>query len=59
MVGFQALSSFMVGFIHLTDPPTGLRLVIGLFALSNTLIGWWLMARLWRDSDSKHPNDSP
>lgn len=49
MLGFQALSSVMVGFLHLNDPPTGPRLVIGLLALSNTLIAWWLAARLWRE----------
>jgi hypothetical protein len=56
MLGFNALSSFMVGFIHLTDPPTGLRLVVGLLALTNTLISWWLAVRLWRESD---PRTSP
>lgn len=57
MLGFNALSSFMVGFIHLTDPPMGLRLIVGLLALTNTLIGWWLLARLWRETD---PNpDTP
>jgi hypothetical protein len=52
-LGFNALSSFMVGFIQLTDPPTGIRLVVSLFALTNSLIGWWLTVRLWRESDPK------
>ncbi len=49
-LGFSALSSFMVGFIQIHDPPTGIRLVVSLFALTNSFIGWWLTVRLWRDS---------
>ncbi|MGE0097722.1 MAG: hypothetical protein AB7S86_05175 [Hydrogenophaga sp.] len=52
-LGFNALSSFMVGFIHLNDPPTGIRLVVSLFALTNSLLGWWLTVRLWREGDPK------
>ncbi len=48
MLGFQALSSALVLFIQLHEPPAGLRLMLGLLALTNTLISWWLLARLWR-----------
>ena len=56
MLGFNALSSAIVTFIHLHDPPNALRLVLALLALTNTLIGWWLLARLWRDGDPSHDN---
>jgi hypothetical protein len=52
-LGFNALSSFMVGFIHVNDPPDGIRLVVSVLALTNSLIGWWLTVRLWRDGDPK------
>jgi hypothetical protein len=49
VVGFQILSSALVLFIQIHEPPAGLRLVLGLLALTNTLLGWWLLARLWRE----------
>jgi hypothetical protein len=49
VVGFQILSSAIVLFIQIHEPPAGLRLVLGLLALTNTLLGWWLLARLWRE----------
>ena len=50
VVGFQILSSALVLFIQIHDPPAGLRLVLGLLALTNTVLGWWLLARLWREA---------
>ncbi|MCM3562106.1 MAG: hypothetical protein ACO1OR_02100 [Hydrogenophaga sp.] len=52
VVGFQILSSAIVLFIQIHEPPAGLRLVLGLLALTNTLLGWWLLARLWREGGS-------
>jgi hypothetical protein len=49
VVGFQILSSALVLFIQIHEPPAGLRLALGLLALTNTLLGWWLLARLWRE----------
>jgi 4-hydroxybenzoate polyprenyltransferase len=49
VVGFQILSSALVLFIQIHQPPAGLRLVLGLLALTNTVLGWWLLARLWRE----------
>ncbi len=49
VVGFQILSSAIVMFIQIHEPPAALRLVLGLLALTNTLLGWWLLARLWRE----------
>jgi hypothetical protein len=51
MLGFQLLSSVLVLFIQLHEPPPGMRLVLGILALSNSLLSWWLLARLWRESD--------
>lgn len=50
MLAFQLLSSVLVLFIQVHQPPVGLRLVLGLLALSNSLLSWWLLARLWRES---------
>jgi len=51
MLGFQILSSVLVLFIQVQQPPPGLRLLLGLLALTNTLLSWWLLARLWREGD--------
>ncbi|QIM51108.1 hypothetical protein [Hydrogenophaga crocea] len=51
MLGFQVLSSLLVLFIQVRQPPPGLRLALGLLALTNSLLSWWLLARLWRESD--------
>jgi hypothetical protein len=37
----------------------GIRLAVGLLALTNTLIGWWLLARLWRETDPHASPDTP
>ena len=58
-LGFNALSSFMIGFLQLNDPPMGIRLVVSVFALTNSLIGWWLTVRLWRETDPNRPPDTP
>lgn len=50
MLAFQLLSSVLVLFIQLHEPPAGLRLVLGLLALSNSLLSCWLLARLWRET---------
>jgi hypothetical protein len=54
----NALSSFMVGYLQLNDPPMGLRLVVSLFAFTNSLIGWWLTLRLWRETDPNRPTSA-
>jgi 4-hydroxybenzoate polyprenyltransferase len=50
MLALQLLSSVLVLIIQIQDPPAGLRLVLGLLALSNSLLSWWLLARLWRET---------
>ncbi|HSX95120.1 MAG TPA: hypothetical protein VLG41_19505 [Hydrogenophaga sp.] len=49
MLGFQALSSALVLFVQIHEPPPGMRLALGLLALTNTLLSWWLALRLWRE----------
>lgn len=50
MVALQLLSSGIVLFMQITDPPDGLRLVLSLTALTDGLLAWWLTVRLWRES---------
>jgi hypothetical protein len=50
MLAMQLLSSGIVLFMQLTDPPDGLRLVLSLMALVDSLLAWWLTVRLWRES---------
>ncbi|MBL0920279.1 MAG: hypothetical protein IBJ14_16380 [Hydrogenophaga sp.] len=53
VLGLQILSSTLVLIIQIQEPPPGLRLILGLFALTNTLLGWWLLARLWREGANR------
>jgi hypothetical protein len=55
VLGLQILSSTLVLIIQTQQPPPGLRLILGLFALTNTLLGWWLLARLWREGADRAP----
>jgi hypothetical protein len=50
IVGLQLLSSCIVIFMQVTNPPDGLRLVLSLMALTDSLVAWWLTVRLWRES---------
>lgn len=50
MLSMQLLSSGIVLYMQITDPPDGLRLVLSLMALIDSLLAWWLTVRLWRES---------
>ena len=50
MLVLQLLSSAIVLFIQITNPPDALRLVLGLMALVDSLLAWWLTVRLWREA---------
>lgn len=50
IVGLQLLSSSMTAALHVLQPQGPLRAALVLFALINTLAGWWLLARLWRET---------
>ena len=53
VVALQLLSSSIVLFIQIAHPPDALRLVLGLMALTDSLLAWWLTVRLWREAG--HP----
>ncbi len=50
IVALQLLSSAIVLFIQIAQPPDALRLVLGLMALTDSLLAWWLTVRLWREA---------
>jgi len=50
MLAVNGLSSVLVAYIQIAQPPMGLRLLLGLLALGDTLLAWWLLRRLWRES---------
>jgi hypothetical protein len=52
VVALNVLSSVQVWYIQLADPALVLRWVLGLMALSNTAVSWWLLARLWREGSA-------
>ncbi len=56
MVLLQLLSSCIVLFVQITDPPDALRLALGVMALIDSLLAWWLAARLWRESAPSTPS---
>lgn len=58
MLAFSVLSSVMVWFVHLTQPPAALRWLLSLLALANALTGWWLAIRLWREAPEAHEASS-
>lgn len=49
VVVFNALSSGLAWWLHLTQPSGLLLGVLTLLALSNALAGWWLLSILWRE----------
>jgi len=52
MLVVNGLSSVLVAYIQIAQPPMGLRLLLGLLALGDTLLGWWLLRRLWIEGGS-------
>ena len=50
IVGLQLLSSGMTAALHVLQPQGPLRAALTILALINTLAGWWLLARLWRET---------
>ncbi|MDP2262836.1 MAG: hypothetical protein Q8K24_06735 [Hydrogenophaga sp.] len=55
VLAFNALSSLLAWYVHLTDPPTALRWVLSLLALTNAGLGWWMLVRLWRETPPEPP----
>ena len=50
MLAFNALSSALAWALHLLQPTGGLLVLLTLLALSNAVMGWWLLSLLWRTS---------
>ena len=48
MLVFNALSSVLAWALHLLQPTGGLLVLLTLLALSNAVMGWWLLSILWR-----------
>ncbi len=48
MLAFNALSSVLAWTLHLLQPTGGLLVLLTLLALSNAVMGWWLLTILWR-----------
>ena len=49
MLAVNGLSSVLVAYLQIAQPPMGLRVLLSLLALFDTLLGWWLLRRLWRE----------
>jgi hypothetical protein len=49
MLAFNFMSSGLAWWMHLAQPEGALRVLITVLALSNTLMGWWLLYWLWRE----------
>lgn len=51
MLAVNGLSSVLVAYLQFGQPPEALRWLLSLLALVDTLLGWWLLRRLWRETD--------
>jgi hypothetical protein len=59
MLVFNALSSVLAWTLHLLQPTGGLLVLITLLALTNAVMGWWLLAILWRTSAEPSTQGNP
>ena len=50
VVALNLMSSAMSSVLWVMSPSGAMRGLLTLFALLNTLAGWWLLARLWRET---------
>ena len=50
VVALNLMSSAMTSALYVLQPDGAMRVLLTLFALLNTLAGWWLLARLWRET---------
>jgi hypothetical protein len=49
----NALSALLVSYLQIVQPEGVLRWVVSLLALSDTLLGWWLLRLLWLESGAQ------
>ncbi|WP_310564522.1 hypothetical protein [Hydrogenophaga sp.] len=45
----NALSAVLVAYLRVAQPDGAVRWAVSLLALTDTLLGWWLLRRLWLD----------
>lgn len=50
VITLNLMSSAMTSALLVLQPMGAMRGLLTLFALLNTLAGWWLLARLWRET---------
>lgn len=50
VIALNLMSSTMTSVLYALQPAGAMRVLLTLFALLNTLAGWWLLARLWRET---------
>lgn len=50
VIALNLMSSAMTSALYVLEPAGAMRVLLTLFALLNTLAGWWLLARLWRET---------
>ena len=49
----NALSALLVSYLQIGQPEGALRWGVSLLALSDTLLGWWLLRRLWLEGGAQ------
>jgi hypothetical protein len=50
VIALNLMSSAMTSVLYVLAPAGAMRVLLTLLALLNTLVGWWLLARLWRET---------
>ncbi|MCU0925944.1 MAG: hypothetical protein MUF44_07845 [Hydrogenophaga sp.] len=50
VVVLNLMSSAMTSALLVLQPTGPMRALLTVFALLNTLAGWWLLARLWKET---------
>jgi hypothetical protein len=56
VVVLNLMSSAMSSALLVLQPTGPMRALLVVFALLNTLCGWWLLARLWRETGLLEPD---
>lgn len=51
VLAFNGMSSAMAWGLHLFKPEGGVLVLLTVLALANTGMGWWLLWRLWRETE--------
>jgi hypothetical protein len=51
MLAVNGLSTLLVLYIQVAQPAGASRWLLSLLALADTLLGWWMVRRLWLESE--------